>query len=566
MSDNQNITKKWLDLFKLIPNYDVLVLSEGYYFDEAAAMKPIEFFEEMLNHVKGNKSKKPFVLEDWQKAVTGCLFGWKSVKTDFRRYKECLVYVAKKNGKSAWIAGLILYMLVCDGEHGAEIYSAASCQKQANIVFEYVEGMIKLEPLLAGILKTYGTKGGSVARSVTYDGEMSSYKCIAKDADSADGANVHMAAIDELHRHKSAELSDVLQKSSAARDQALVIYMTTADYNRPESPCNVKLKYAKQVAENKNDPAAPGFNPKFLPVIYECSMDDAWNDPDTKIRDAVWDKANPNRYVTMAEDFLEDEYQKALDVPSELNNFLRLHLNIVTDADQAWITMADWDKCGDEDPLSWRTRMLESLKGRPCTMALDLSSTNDLTALVLDFYDDGNILIPFFWMPKDCARKREREHKVPYLTWIRQGFVEATDGNCIDYDFVFKRVEEIADNYKCKELIFDRYMAGQIISDCAKAGIELVEFGQGFRDMTAPSKAFETMVLSGTLKHGSNPVLRWCVANTMIEMDAAGNIKPSKKKSAEKIDGTVAAVMAISGAMVAVDNTSVYETRGILTV
>lgn len=552
---SSSIPAKWLKLFALIPGYDPLSLAGDCRFDSAAAELVCEFFSKCLKHSKGTKAGEPFKLESWQQAVTGCLFGWKR-PDGTRRYRECLLYVAKKNGKSAWVAGLVIYVMLCDHELGAELYSAAASRDQAALIFSHAVGMVKQEAELSSRLRVYGAAGGTQSRSITYEGEMSSYKCLSADANTADGSSPHFAAIDELHRHKSAELSDVLQKSTAARRQPMVVYTTTADSNRP-SACNTKLKYAKQVRDNKGDPSQPGHDPSFLPVIYEADKDDDWESPDT------WRKANPNMGVTIPESFLKRECQKALETPSELNNFLRLHLNIVTDADEAWLDMSSWDGCGTEDdPKAWRAAMLLKLRGRPCRLALDLGSTNDLTALVALFPDDENTVIPWFWMPRDNARKRELSHRVPYSTWARDGFLDMTEGNFVDQSFVLAKALECVKVFGAKEIAVDRYMARQITDVAQREGVTVVEFGQGFRDMSEPSKRLETLVLSGKLRHGNNPILRWMAGNTTINRDPAGNIKPDKAKSAEKIDGIVALVMALGRSMVAVPDTeSVYAKR-----
>jgi phage terminase large subunit-like protein len=547
-SSPAEVGKAWAHLLRLLPEYDPFAQGEGYGFDTHAAGRAIGWMEHHLKLAKGRKARQSFILEPWQKCIVANLFGWKHLETGLRRYRSALLYVPKKNGKSAFGAAIMLYVIAEDDEIGAELYSAAASRDQAAIIFSHAVGMVRQSKVLSDRLTMYGVKGGSQMRSIVDDSQMSVYKCLSADANTADGANVHFALVDELHRHKTPELAEVLEKSSAERSQPMILYTTTADYNRP-SLCNTTLKYAKQVRENKGDPTQPGYDPGFLPVIYEATDEDDWQDP------AVWAKANPNYGVTIPEDFMRRQCKKAQDIPSELNNFLRLHLNIVTDAEQAWLDMKAWDLCSTagDDPVAWRERMLEEMAGERAIAALDLSSTNDLTALVLLFPDRGNVVIPFFWAPRDNAEKREREHQVPYLTWARQGFIDLTDGNYVDQAFVLHRTLECCDQFGIRELTFDRYMARQIQMETDKHGIDVVPFGQGFIDMTGPSKRLEIMVMSGEMDHGDNPVLRWNAGNTMIRRDPAGNIKPDKSKSAEKIDGIVSLVMAIGRSMVTQD-------------
>lgn len=547
------------EIIMLLPGYDPYALAGDCWFDEEAAAYAIEFIETVIKHAKGKRAGKSFHLEDWQRAIVANIFGWKR-PDGTRRYREVLIYVAKKNGKTALCAAILLYVMVCDHELGAELYSAAASREQAALLFQHVVGMIKQDEDLSKLLKIYGGKGGSQQRTVTNESEMSAYKCLSADANTADGTSPHFAAIDELHRHKTPELADVLQKSTAARSQPLVIYTTTADYNRP-SLCNSKLKYAKEVRDNKGDPAKPGNDGAFLPAVYETDPKCDWRDPEN------WKASNPNLGVTVPLDFLQRECTKAIETPSELNNFLRLHLNIVTDADEAWLQKTDWnDCCPDVDPVVWRAERLRSMRGKTCTVAVDLSSTNDLTALVLYFPSDGHVVLPFFWMPKDNAVQREREHRVPYSTWHRQGFLEMTDGNWVDHDFVIAQAIEAAKDYGVRVIGVDPWMSKQFTKALQDQGMEPFTCGQGIKEMSEPSKRLEKLVLSGELQHGNNPVLSWMAGNVMIHRDAAGNIHPDKSKSAEKIDGIVALIMGIRMAMEVIDDgPSIYETRGMIT-
>ena len=543
---------EWDKILRLLPGYDPFKLAGDCLFDEKAADTACDFFLECIKHVKGADAGSPFILSDWQRCVVANIFGWKR-KDDTRRFREVFLYVGKKNGKTAFVAGLLLYMLSCDDERGAEVYSVAASRDQAALVFQHAAGMVRQEPELRDRLNVFGDKGGSQMRSIVLvDDPATAYKCMASDANTADGANPHFVAVDELHRHKSAELSEVLQKSTAARRQPLVIYTTTADYNRP-SLCNTKLKYARSVRDNPGDEAKPGFDPSFLPVIYECTKED---DPE-KVE--TWRKANPNLGVTITEDFLRREYHKAKETPSELNNFLRLHLNIVTDADEVWITFDKWDACNGAVNA-------DELEGRRCYGALDLSSKIDITCWALIFPpEEGQTVwrfLPRFYVPDDNVTGRERRDHVPYSTWIRQGFMETTPGDVVDYDFIKAQIAADKDRFDIQEIAYDPWNATQIAIQLQEQGLMMVEFGQGYKSMSEPAKEVEKLVISRALAHGGNPVLRWMVGNCMIERDPAGNIKPSKAKSAEKIDGVVTLVMAL-GRGILQEQGSVYESGGL---
>jgi len=546
------VTKSMRAILLGLPGYDPFAQAGECEFDSAAARTALEFFPEMLRHVKGAMAGEPFALERWQQSIIANLFGWRR-EDGTRRYRECLIYVPKKNGKTALAAGLMIYMLACDGEKGAENYSAASSRDQAALVFAHAAGMVRQEPELKRRLKVYGDKGGSIMRSIVHQTSMSSYKCLAADANTADGFNPHFVIVDEVHRHKSPELAEVLQKSTAARRQPLVIYTTTADYNRP-SLCNSKLAYARSVRNNKGDEDVVGFDPSFLPVVYEASKDDDWRSPET------WRNANPNLGVTITEEFLARECRKAQETPTELNNFLRLHLNIVTDAAEAWIPIEKFDSCLE----AWD---LAALAGRRAYGALDLSSKLDITAWMLLFPPADVDLkwrcLSRFYVPEERIAEREKHDRVPYRMWVAKGFLRTTPGNVVDYDFIKADIVADAGRFEIKEIAYDPWSATQTALQLQGDGFTVVEFRQGFRSLSEPAKEFEKLIASRTFAHDGNPVLRWMMSNTMVEKDPAGNVKPSKSKSTEKIDGIVALVMALGRAMLVSSVASRYETEGI---
>jgi len=271
----------------------------------------------------------------------------------------------------------------------------------------------------------------------------------------------------------------------------------------------------------------------FLPAIFEASQEDPWDSP------ATWRKANPNLGVSVAEDFLARECERAKESPEFLNTFKRLYLNLRTASDVAWLPKETWDGCaGAVDP--------EALRGHRCYAGLDLASTQDLTALVLVFPDDGNAVLPFFFVPEETARKREAKALKPsYVAWKQHGFMQFTPGNVCDYSFVRAKVKELAAAYDIREIAYDPWGAQQLATDLQGDGLKLTQMRQGFASLSAPSKELEKLLLGGQMRHGGHPVLRWCAANVMVETDAAGNIKPSKAKSGDKIDGIVALVMAL---------------------
>ncbi len=533
-------TSTLADVIRLVPGYDPYAAAGDCRFDEEAALHVIGFFHDCLVHVKGEKAGEPFILEPWQQAIVANLFGWKR-PDGTRRYREAFVFVARKNGKSSMAAGLALYMLFCDGEPGAEIYSAAAERDQAALVFDVAKRMVLAEPVLSTACRVY-------QKAITIESMGSSYKAISADANTKHGYNTHCAVIDELHAQRTRELVDVLMTSTGARRQPLIVHLTTSDFER-ESICNEKHDYACKVRDGIIEDSS------FLPVIYEASIDDEWDDPE------VWRKANPNLGVSVSEEYIAHECQRAQETPTFENTFKRLHLNIKTEQDVRWIRMADWDGCATPVDAG-------ALKRRQCWGGLDLATISDLAAFVLVFpNDDGRYdVLPFFWCPRDNAHQRERRDRVPYLTWARQGLIELTPGNSIDYRHIRRRVNELGEKYRIVDIGYDPYNASHLATELGEEdGFELVQFRQGYLSMNEPTKELERLVINGQINHGGHAVLRWMAGNVTVKMDPAGNIKPDKQRSSEKIDGVVALIMAIGRAMFSDrPQRSVYESRGVL--
>jgi phage terminase large subunit-like protein len=529
------VTAAWRKLLSLIPGYDPFVTAGDAWFDPVLGQKVLDFFGECLRHVEGALAGQPFKLEPWEQAILANLFGWQRIDRlgrQVRRYRETLIYIPRKNGKTPLAAGICNYCLFCDNEPGAQIYSAAAEKEQAALLFRHAKGMIEQEPELDARAIIY-----RALKSVALKGDpASTYKVLSAEANTKHGGNSHLVLIDELHAQPNRDLVDVLLTSmaSANRRQPLIVYITTADFARP-SICNEKHDYACKV----RDGVIP--DPSFLPVIYEATPADDWTVP------ATWKKVNPNLGVSVSLEYLERECQRARETPAYENTFKRLHLNMKTEQDVRWLGIDKWDACAGAIKVA-------ELGGRPCYAGLDLASTTDLAALVLLFPSDGEPIdydvLPFFWIPTEGARRREHRDRVPYETWARDGLITATEGDVVDYDRIRARINELGQAYHVKEIAIDRWNSTQLATQLAGDGFEIFGFGQGFASMSAPTKELETLILGGRIRHGGHPVLRWNASNVSVETDAAGNVKPSKKKSTEKIDGIVALIMALGRAMV----------------
>jgi phage terminase large subunit-like protein len=505
----------------------------GYWFDKPAADRACGFFEDLLVHVKGEWADQPFVLEPWQRDIIQKVFGWKR-PDGTRRYRIVYIEVGRKNGKSTIAAGIALYLLTADGEAGGEVLSAAADREQAAIVFTMAKSMVQASPELSERCETYH-------RSIIVPRTGSSYKVLSADAPTKHGLNPHGIIFDELHAQPNRELWATLVSGAGARRQPLVVAITTAGYDR-QSICYEMHDHAVKVRDGVIQDDA------FLPVIYAADEKEDWTNP------KAWRKANPSLGISIKEDFLRDECLRAKESPPKQNSFRRLHLNQWTEQESRWIDMGVWAEGGREVDVA-------GLQGRKCFAGLDLSSSTDLSAFILLFPPkDGDTVEPYkvlcnFWVPSENIAKRVTRDRVPYDSWIRDGFIEATDGNVIDYDVIRQRIGECGARFRIAEIAYDRWGATQLSTQLTSDGFTVVPFGQGYASMSPAAKQVEKLLLGRKLTHGGNPVLTWMASNVAVKMDPAGNIKLDKSKSRDRIDGMVALAMAAGREMVHVDVT-----------
>ena len=513
-------------------------------FDERKAQRVVRFIE-ALRHTKGEFHGQPFHLLPWQEKIIQDVFG--TVRDDdptMRQYTTAYIEIPKKNGKSELGAAIALNMLINDDEWKAEVYSCASDRQQAAIVFDVAVDMVRQSPALMKRVKIIPS-----TRRMIYQPTGSIYQVLSSEVATKHGLNVSACIFDELHTQPTRALYDVMtQGSGDARRQPLWFFLTTAGTDRNSICWEVHQKALDILEGRKNDP-------RFYPVLFGLPDEADWTSEEN------WYRANPSLDHTITIDKVRDAFHKAQETPADENQFRQLRLNQWVKQSVRWMPMDKWDECGGVvDPYA--------LEGRACYAGLDLSSTSDLTALVLVFppisEDEPYIALPFFWLPEETLSLRVRRDHVPYDQWARRGFIQTTEGNVVHYGFIERFICELGERYNIREIAHDRWNATMMVQTLEDDGFTMVPFGQGFKDMSPPTKELMRIVLEHRLCHGGHPVLRWNMDNAFVRTDPAGNLKLDKEKSTEKVDGAVALVMALDRAMKNQGGDSVYNHRGLL--
>ncbi|MGH3631562.1 MAG: terminase large subunit [Sciscionella sp.] len=562
--------------------------ARGFYFDTAAAQHAADFFGG-LKHTKGVWAKKRetagFLLSNWQVFVIANLFGWLRFDNGQRRFREAHLELARKNGKSTFIAGIGNYMLVADGEPGAEVYSAATTRDQAKIVFNAAKDMVKVSPRLAAAVRVW-------QGSLTHEASSSKFAPVAADSTTLDGLNIHCALIDELHEHPTRSLYDVLNTATGSRSQPLVLAITTAGFTR-EGICWDQRTYGVKVISS----ITPDDN--FFAFIATLDDGDDWKD------EKNWCKANPNLGISVSLEAIRPNFIKALEQPAAQNEFLRKHLNVWTSADTAWLPDGVWEKnCeGGEhvEPIAAREHALLAMRGIPlvtkvgdkeittypqprfCFGGLDIAECEDLVSFVLVFppcerrtrmelktdpvtkktlnverllqeADSKWHVIPFFWIPEAFAEERAKKNRAPYDVWIRTKLIEKTPGNTVAQEAIRMKILEMKNLYTLGEVGYDNWGAEWIGPKLLADGIKMVKIPQRFEMLSAPTKSFSAFISTAQkqqpmVEHYNNPVLRWMASNVQLLLDSNGNQRPDKGKSKNKIDGIVATIMAVGRAL-----------------
>lgn len=535
------VTKRWIKT----PNDERACIpvekgGSGCWFDEERVDHVVQFFSRFLRHSKGRFAGQSFDLLDYQiQDIIGPIFGW--VRRNergnvVRRITKAYIELPKKQGKSTCSAALGLYMLVADGERGAEVYSAATDRKQAQIVHDEAISMVKKSPELSSFLKINRT-----TKSIYCEHTESVYRALSNSPQGNEGWNAHAIIADELHKWKGRELYDALRYAFAAREQPLFFQITTAG-DSPLSVCKEQHDYTKGVQDGTIH------DERFHGAIYAAEPQDDPLDPKT------WRKANPSLGVTITEESFAADAQEAAKSPTSMTAFKRYRLGIWTTGESPWLRIADWHECREDFDA-------EDLEGQECWAGLDLSKTQDTTSLQLIFpgEEEEYRILSYFWLPEETA---QGQSMVSWQEWADAGHVILTPGNVCDYNFVFQTIQKLHEKYKIQEVAYDPWMAEHLtqrIED--EIGIPRVAFPQGIASFAGPTDEFERLILARKIRHLGNPCMDWQIGNCQVKTDHNGNKKPRKPgdKDYRKIDGPIAAIQGLGRAMENADNGSIYD-------
>lgn len=507
---SKRVYKQYEKLVKDINNPD------KYIFDEDRALKPIKFIETFCKHSKGEWAGKPVILELFQKAYISALFGFINKETGLRRYKESMFYVARKNGKSTMLSGIAAYMLVADGEAGAEIYSCATKKDQAKLVFDETLNMIKQSPYLTKHIKKRKI-------DLYFPLTMSKFQPLGKNSDTLDGLNAHCVIIDELHGVKDRNLYEVMKQSQSARRQPLLIMITTAGTIR-ECIFDDMYDYACNVVDGNFE------DDTFLPILYELDKKEEWTDP------KAWSKSNPALGTIKKIDDLERKVEKAKNSPKDLSGVLTKDFNIRDTLSSAWLTF--------EDINNTETFNIEEFKDCYAIGGADLSITTDLTCatlLLMDKETQKRYIHQMYWLPSDNFEQRVKLEKIPYDIWLKRGLLRLCDGNSINYSDVTAWFVEMLNTHGITPLwiYYDSYSAKYWVEEMKANGFKMERCIQGAKTLSLPMQQLGADLKANKINYNNSPILKWCLTNTGVQEDRNGNIVPIKNQAAkQRIDGT----------------------------
>lgn len=486
-----------------------------YIFDEKKSLRPIHFIERYCKHSKGKWAGKPFKLELWQKAFISALFGFVDKDSGVRKYKKGLLFVGRKNGKSAVDSGLGNFMLTKDGEGGAEVYSVATKKDQAKVVWEEAKRMVKKSPSLKKRIRC-------LVGGMYYDATESFFKALASDSNSLDGLNAHFVIADEVHAWRDKNLLDVMYDSMSAREQPMLLETSTMGTIR-ENVFDNEYEYSSGVIEGKI------IDETLLPVIYEL------DDPKEIDDEEAWFKPNPALGTIKSIKDLRDKVNRAKNNPVELVNLLCKDFNVRQNDTQSWLTFEELNN----------DKKYTEFKDCYCIGGCDLSSTTDLTCATLLGCQDGEIKVKqMYFIPSNNLEFKIKDDKIPYDKWLQAGWLRLSEGSKVDYHDVTKWFLEQVNEFDLRPLWvgYDSWNAQYWCDDMKENGFDMVEVRQGAKTMSAPMKQMKADLIDKKINYNNNPILKWCLSNVSIKQDENENIRPVKEKSRQRIDGAVSLI------------------------
>lgn len=537
----------WLAAVESDPTYDWALIAwrrssevADAWFDHAKADAAVAMWPKVFRLTEDRFAGKPFRLNTWQEIIVRLLIGWKAPVEvldettgepkieHVRLFQELRLWVPRKNGKSEFLSALSLLFFAIDGAFAGQGYVFARDEKQAKVVLDKMKTMIAFSPSLARAITPF-------KKSLWIAKIRSAFELLSGKAEGKHGRSPTVITGDEMHEWESLELKTTLRQGTGARLQPIGLYASTAGL-KDKIVGFGQWEESRAILDGRID------DPTTLVVIFAAAPDDDWQD------EAAWRRANPSLGLSPTLAFLKREASLAKENPRAEAHFRRYHLNQWVDSLVRWLNIKRWDACGS---TGWKDFKRE-MAGRRCFLAFDVSSTQDVTALIALFppeeEGEGWRLICRFWVPEDTLTNRVREDRVPYDKFVAAGALETTDGDYVDQNAVQQAIEEALEHFEVERIGFDPWNARKLVTDLQRDGADpdlFVEMRQGIPTLGEPTKQFERLVYSGQLDHGGNPVLRWMAGNVVVRFDENMNFAPAKKKSGEKIDGIVAAVMAI---------------------
>jgi phage terminase large subunit-like protein len=513
-------------------------LSDPQYLFNAEKVKKVIAFSKLCPHVTGSLRGQSFTLEPWQQFIIANIFGFIRVETGTRKYKTVYIEVPRKSGKSSFAAIIVNWFLVCE-KGNQDIYTAAVSRDQARIVFDAARQMALISPVIKKRVKMY-------QHHIIEPKSNSVLKPLAAKANTIEGTNPSLAIVDEYHLHPDNSVYSSLSLGMGSRAEPLLVAITTAGTDTL-SACMVQHQHIKRVLEGTIE------DHSYFGMIYSLDEEAEYQD-ETK-----WIKANPNLGVSVFADELRAQVARAENLNSTKTEMLTKRFNIWCQGDQQWIKPESWRKCGKFD--------IEEVRGRPCYVGLDLSSSKDITAIGMVFpTKDGIRVSGRYYIPEEIMNNPENKNADFYRGWVSKGYLIATPGNLVDYDYIKRDILEFADDYQVHSISYDPWNATYLTTQLSQEGLDIEKVRQGFLTMSPACKEFEVYVEGGRVEHDNNPVLNWAMANVVIETDAAGNIKPTKAKSPNKIDPVAAIINAFATYMLEIQEENLYQNRGFVSV